>query len=132
MWKVIQRDFHQKEPLFYLTTSLFVAFLKRFHYIEPMNTDEPTKDLKEPQEYETKPILAAILERVNAIGDELAAFRQETKTRLDALESEMRDVKKNLRSLERRFDIFNQDLNRIRGDMLDHENRIEDLERKAS
>jgi len=97
-----------------------------------MNTDEPTKDLKDPQEYETKPILAAILERVNAIADELAAFRQETNTRLEALESEMREVKKNLRSLERRFDIFTQDLNRIRGDILDHENRIEDLERKAS
>jgi flagellar motility protein MotE (MotC chaperone) len=132
LWKVIQRKFFSKRAVVLSDTALFVAFQRHLHYIEPMNTDEPTKDLKDPQEYETKPILAAILERVNAIADELAAFRQETNTRLDALESEMRDVKKNLRSLERRFDIFNQDLNRIRGDMLDHENRIEDLERKAS
>ena len=41
-------------------------------------------------------------------------------------------VEKAIHSLERRFDVYTQDLIKMRGDVLNHENRLEDLERKAS
>src|SRR5262245_962138 len=102
----------------FATALLFIAFPTQFHYIEPMNTDEPTKDQKDLQEYETKPILTAILERVNAIGDEITTFRQETNTRFEAIETELREFKEEVRAefrlVNKRLDVIAIDLQKIR------------------
>ena len=66
------------------------------------NTDEPTEKLKEPEGYQTKPVMNLILERINEIGDELKAFRQETNVRLDALET-------GVKSLREDFDAFRKE-----------------------
>jgi len=98
-----------------------------------MSTDEPTKDLTEertePLATEkagtTQPMLKEILERVNE------GFAQ-MNTRFTTLEVEMRDVKKALHALERRFDVFTIELNKSKADVWELENRLEELERKAS
>ncbi len=116
-----------------------IAIPPKVNYIEPMNTDEPTEKLKDAADYETKPIMELILERVNAIGAELAAFRQETNVRLETLENELRNFKEetaeNFRKVQDGLDILASDVISVRADSKRHERRlknIEELERKAS
>jgi len=106
-------------------------------------TDEPTEKLKEPEEYETKPVVSLILERVNAIGDELTTFRAEfqqfkaeTTARLGGIETELREFKEEtrieFRKVNKRLDIISVDIQKIRTDAALLEDRIDGLERQAS
>jgi chromosome segregation ATPase len=90
-----------------------------------LDSDEPTEALEPQKAPTTQPMLQEILARIN---DGFAGMDQ----RLAAIEGEMREQRKAIHSLERRFDVYTQDLLKIRGDVLNHENRLEDLERKAS
>jgi len=91
---------------------------------EPMNPDEPTVDLSKAAP-KTTPVLEQILERINSLAEDFVDFRDEIRQRLSALETATR-------SLERRFDIYTEDLMRMRGDVKNHEKRLEEVERKAS
>ena len=90
-----------------------------------MNTDERTKDLKDPVQYETKPVMELILERVTALGDELTAFRAE-------FQQFKEDTERNFERVNNSLEIIANDFLKIRTDILGHEKRIKDLERKAS
>jgi hypothetical protein len=98
--------------------------------------NEPTKDLNEETSEELEagpapaesPIMEQVLAGLNALREEVSFMRED----LALVRSELRDVKNALRSLERRFDVYTQDLMRIRGDVLNHENRLEEIERKTS
>lgn len=87
--------------------------------------DEPTEELEAQKASTTNPMLEAILARMNEGFAEL-------NRRFDGVESELREQRKSIHSLERRFDVYTQDLLKMCGDGLNHENRIEDIERQAS
>src|SRR5438105_2629174 len=96
------------------------------------NTDEPTKDLKEPQAYETQPIMNAILERLNdGFADMKAQFAQVT-SRLDALEKSVNALEKTVASLNRKFDVLAIESVTAKSELLGVKNRLDDLEQKAS
>ncbi len=94
-----------------------------------MNTDEPTKD---PAEYETKPVMELILERVNAIGDEVTAVRTELTAFRAEFQQFKEDTGRNFDRVYNSLEIINNDFLKIRTDILGHEKRLRDLERKAS
>jgi hypothetical protein len=92
---------------------------------EVLGNEEPTEELEAQKAPTTNSMLEAILARMN---EGFAEINQ----RFDGIENELREQQKAIRSLERRFDVYTQDLLKMRGDVLNHESRIEDLERKAS
>jgi hypothetical protein len=77
----------------------------------------------------TKPTLDTILERINAIGQELRG-------RLDAVEAEVTglrvDVKKGFADLGRKLDILNKEHLQMKGDILGLDERITQLEEERT
>jgi archaellum component FlaC len=106
---------------------------------EVLGNEEPTEELEAQKAPTTNPMLEAILARMN---EGFAEINQRfdgidkrfdgVDKRFDGVENELREQRKAIHSLERRFDVYTQDLLKMRGDVLNHESRIEDLERKAS
>jgi len=111
---------------------LILPFLENCPTVQPMNTDEPTKDLTDPAEYETKPVLELILERVNTIGDEVMAVRIELTAFRAEFQQFKEDTERNFDRVYNSLEIMNNDVLKIRTDILGHEKRIKDQERKAS
>jgi archaellum component FlaC len=97
-----------------------------------LGNEEPTEELEAQKAPTTNPMLEAILARMNEGFAEINQRFDGVDKRLDGIENELREQQKAIRSLERRFDVYTQDLLKLRGDVLNHESRIEDLERKAS
>jgi hypothetical protein len=88
------------------------------------NTDdpnEPTVDLSQ-EAPKTTPVLEQILEGINALREEVAGLREE-------LRQFKEDTHANFLRVENAFEAVHDDLLRIRAD---DENRIEEIERKAS
>ena len=73
-----------------------------------------------------------ILERLIAFQEETADNFRKVNERFDGLEAEVASLRQAVRSLERRFDIYTEDLLRLRGDVKNHEKGLEELEFKAS
>ena len=74
----------------------------------------------------TQPILKQLLEEVRGGFARLEA-------RSDTIESDLRDVKDHLRKIDRRLGVLSDDINQLRADSADYENRLKSLEdRKAS
>jgi archaellum component FlaC len=94
--------------------------------------DEPTEELEAQKAATTNPMLEVILAKVNAIGEELSSFRSEVNTRFDALEKRMDTIEKRMYTIERKFDVFSIELISVKAGVLDAQNRLDELERKAS
>jgi hypothetical protein len=90
----------------------------------PGNLD-PTDELEAPKAATTNPMLEAILAKVNSIGENLSSFRSEVNVRFDTLE-------KRMYTIERKFDVFSIELTSVKAGVLDTQNRLDELERKAS
>ncbi|MBI3652982.1 MAG: hypothetical protein HY231_18305 [Acidobacteria bacterium] len=90
-----------------------------------IGNDEPPSDLEAQKAATTNPMLEAILARVNRLAEKIdegfATVNQRLdriETRLDALEHDTRETRRNQRVIQRQ--------------QLDLEDRIEDIERQAS
>jgi archaellum component FlaC len=101
--------------------------------------DEPTEELEAQKAATTNPMLEVILAKINAIGEELgsfrgelSSFRSEVNTRFDALEKRMDTIEKRMYTIERKFDVFSIELISVKAGVLDAQNRLDELERKAS
>ena len=91
-------------------------------------SEDQTKFLNEDDKQKaptTEPMLEAILARLNDLTAKMETGFAEIKERLTALE-------KAVHKLERKFDVFSIESMKIKADVLDVVNRVEDLERKAS
>ena len=95
-----------------------------------------SKDLTQELPIETK--LDQILSLVQSIDARLTTLEEKVDVRLKATRPiwegvlvELKEHRKVLQSLERRFDIFAIESNKVKGDLLGILNRVEDLE-KAS
>ena len=67
-------------------------------------------------EYTTKPTLETLLERINALGDELRAFREEARA--------------GFRNVERKIGVLSTDVLALRADVGDALERLDKLEVK--
>ena len=95
-----------------------------------------SKDLTQELPIETK--LDQILSLVQSIDARLTTLEEKVDVRLketrpiwEGVLVELKEHRKVLQSLERRFDIFAIESNKVKGDLLGILNRVEDLE-KAS
>lgn len=103
-------------------------------------TDDPTKDLT------TDEMLRALLADVRDVKDRLAKLEsvaedraRETRPKLDLiikevsdLREDMREVRKDLRSLHRKLDIFNNEMLAMKTDLRDFDERLTELERRPN
>jgi hypothetical protein len=104
------------------------------NYRQPGNfmSEETTKDL--PIESKIDQILALVQSmdtRLTALEEKVDARMKETRPIWQGVLEELKEHRKVLQSLERRFDIFAIESNKVKGDVLGILNRVEDLE-KAS
>lgn len=103
-------------------------------------TDDPTKDLT------TDEMLRALLADVRSMNDRLSGIEsaaedrtRETRPKLDLivkaiadLSEDMREVKKDLRSLHRKLDIFNSEMLAMKADLKDFDERLTASERRPN
>lgn len=98
-------------------------------------SDDPTKEIGETQ-YDTKPGMTAVLERINQLGEQLRGEFAGISTRLESLESEIAslraDMQKEFRQIQRQFDRLAGEMSRQGATLDDHEERFQKLEEKAS
>jgi hypothetical protein len=77
----------------------------------------------------TNPTIETVLERINSLGEKFDG-------RMSALESEVGEIRKDLRTglrmIERKIDVLNDNILRVAADQKDLEERVENLERNAS
>ena len=77
----------------------------------------------------TKPTRETVLERINSLGEKL-------ESRISSLESEVGEIRKDLRTglkqVERKIDVLNNNMLQMVADRKDLEERVENLETKAS
>ncbi len=83
--------------------------------------------------------LTALEHKVDTLDQRLITLEDKVDTRLketrpiwESVLEELKEHRKILQSLERRFDVFSIEMSKVKGDVLDAINRIEDLERKPS
>ena len=69
---------------------------------EPVKPDDPTVDLSQ-QTPATQPVLQDILERVNAVAEALASFRQESRENFARLEAEVKAIRGDMRDHHRQL-----------------------------
>jgi hypothetical protein len=70
--------------------------------------------------------------RLTSLEELVDARLKDTRPIWEGVLTELKEQRKVLQSLERRFDIFAIESSKIKGDVLDILTRVEDLERKAS
>lgn len=98
----------------------------------------------------TKPTIERVLDKINALAQQFLTFQENTNTQLtemreiivrleekqDKLQAELETVKTDLRTgfkkIEQKVTILNDSVLTVRADNRDLENRIENLESKAS
>jgi len=77
----------------------------------------------------TNPTIETVLQRINSLGEKLDG-------RISALENEMGEIRKDLRTglrmVERKIDVLNDNILRVAADQKDLEKRVENLESKVS
>jgi hypothetical protein len=77
----------------------------------------------------TKPTIETVLERINSLGEKLDS-------RMSALETEVReirnDLREGLRMVEHKIEVLNDNILRVSADQRDLRKRVENLESKAS
>jgi len=113
-----------------------------------MSSDDITKDF--PGVAETQPMLNAILERINAVGNDLTLritevaknvsglservddLQKQVETGFAKLESDIGALRSDLRKLDRKIEILNDNILSVQADHRDLLERVESLERKAS
>jgi chromosome segregation ATPase len=74
---------------------------------------------------ETRPLLDQIIK-------EMVETRERLTARMDAMDTRFDAVEKQLRSIDRRFEVFSEDHMRMRADIRDFNERMTDLERRPN
>jgi hypothetical protein len=108
-----------------------------------LGNEEPTEELEVPKKLNTTPVLLDILagmrEGFAQVREGFAQIREDfakMNSRMDGLEAELagfrEETAKNFRGVDRKFDVLNNQMLKIQADVLDHHDRLNDLERKAS
>ncbi|HXG63676.1 MAG TPA: hypothetical protein VNO70_01125 [Blastocatellia bacterium] len=93
-----------------------------------MSSDDQTRILPEGEAdkpLDTKPMLEAILDRLNALTQDVRAIRAE-------MEKGFAEVQQQFRVLNKKFDILAQDVMQVRADQQLLEDRVTKLEQKPS
>lgn len=90
-------------------------------------SDEPTKNIEE--KYDTKPTIETVLERINALGEELrsemrAGFAQVEK-RFDEADARFDGLEKRLKKVEHKISLLNEDVLELRSDMRELKNSLQ-------
>jgi uncharacterized protein YoxC len=91
----------------------------------------------------TKPTIETVLERINAVGEKVAALADGMNSRFERIDIEVaqirhdidtvkHDINTGFRKVERKIELLNRDFLTIRGDNEDLLQRVENLESKAS
>lgn len=76
----------------------------------------------------TKPTIETVLERINALAQQLVEMR-EIVVRLEEKQDKLQvDLNTGLKRVERKIAILNENMLTVQADQRDHENRIEKLE----
>lgn len=83
-----------------------------------MSMDDPTTKLPDEEKYDTKPGITAVLERINALGEQL-------NKRID-------DLRADIHRLDRKIELYHEDLTNYRIKQRDLEDRVDKLEQKPS
>jgi hypothetical protein len=99
-----------------------------------MSTDDPTSKLPEGEEnYNTKPSMTAVLERINELGGKLEKQINDVAVEIRAEIMNLRaDMEKGFRQIERQIGELSHDIVRLRADQPDLEERVDKIERKPS
>jgi peptidoglycan hydrolase CwlO-like protein len=118
-----------------------------------LGDEEPTEELEAQKARTTNPMLEAILAKVNDLSgkvDDLSGKVNDIDGKVNDIDGKVNDlaetvgqgfakmetrfnaVERRLHTLERKFDVFTIENVNVKASVLDHENRLEDLERKAS
>ena len=91
-------------------------------------SDDPTKTLPEPR-YDTQPGITAVLDRINALGENLT--QQINNLRTEVVER-LALVADQLSTLNAKIDVLNDEMLTLKADQKKHSRRIDELERKVS
>lgn len=78
-------------------------------------SDDPTKNIEE--KYDTKPTIETVLERINALGEEMRAGFKQVNTRLDVMDGRLKKV-------EHKISLLNEDVLELRSDMRELKNSL--------
>jgi chromosome segregation ATPase len=70
--------------------------------------------------------------RVEAVEGGLQELRQELDTSWHAAQVQLTEIRSDIRKLDRKFDLLNQDVMEVRADQRDVNRRVDKLEEKAS
>jgi chromosome segregation ATPase len=84
----------------------------------------------------TKPTIETVLERINSLGEKFDSRMSALDNRMSALEGEVGEIRNELRTglrmVERKIDLLNKNILQVAADQKDLEERVENLESKAS
>ena len=84
----------------------------------------------------TRPTIETVLEGINSLGEKLDSRMNSLEGRISSLESEVGEIRKDLRTglkmVERKIDVLNNSMLQMVADRKDLEERVENLETKAS
>lgn len=98
-----------------------------------MNNDD-TKDLNENEKLDTRPLIERAIREMIETRESLLAELGKVEAKLSAelfeVKSRLDGVEKELRLINRRLDIFAVDINKIRGEMWELDNRLDEVERR--
>jgi chromosome segregation ATPase len=93
-------------------------------------SDEPTQDIGE--KYQTKPTIETVLERINALGEQLNAridtLSEQLNARVDGLEKRFDAVDDRLDDMKTKMKLLNNDVLQMRSDIERMGERIEAIE----
>ncbi|MCG3159733.1 MAG: hypothetical protein JMDDDDMK_00748 [Acidobacteria bacterium] len=73
----------------------------------------------------TRPLLDQLIKEVTGTRDMLAE-------RIDGIEKELAEVRRDLRSIDRKFDILNREIFAMKADSQEHADRLAELERRPN
>jgi predicted RNase H-like nuclease (RuvC/YqgF family) len=84
----------------------------------------------------TKPTIETVLERINSLGEKFDTRMSGLGDRMSALEREMGEIRNEVRTglkmVERKIDLLNKNILQVSADQKELEERVENLETKAS
>jgi hypothetical protein len=84
----------------------------------------------------TNPTIETVLERINSLGEKFDGRMSSLEGRMSSLGSEVGEIHKDLRTglkqVERKIDVLNNSMLQMVADRKDLEERVENLETKAS
>ncbi|HXG63661.1 MAG TPA: hypothetical protein VNO70_01050 [Blastocatellia bacterium] len=98
---------------------------KKVAKMEIMSSDDKTQILGEDGKLDTKPMLEAILDRLNALTQDVKEMRMEI--------ADMRaEMEKSFQKVHKRLDILSATVNQVQADQQILEDRVSKLEQKPS